>query len=234
MRWRLNFFIATAAILAACTTTSHAAEPPAPQSAGAKAPLLVELFTSKYCPNCPMAEAKMKSVAAENPDLLVVFAHVDYWDRSPTEKDPHGRPEISQRQYDYSNTLSKRPGQVFTPMPLIDGQIVAKAPLFISWGSALARGRALPEKPLLALSKDTTGALSIALPATLRDKTNDVWVMGLEPVDDTKVWRVNGIVEAVRKGDGAHVSAAMLPKAPHLLVLVQKPGPGAVLAVGRM
>ena len=200
----------------------------------AKAPLVVEMFTSKYCPNCPMAESKMKSVAADNPDLLVLFEHVDYWDRSEKEKDPHGLPEITQRQYDYSNTLSNRPGQVFTPMPLIDGQIVAKPPLLFSWGSALARGRELPAKTALNLSKDSSGALNIPLPAHLRDKTNDIWVMGIEPVEGTKVWRVNGIVQANLKGEGAHLSAAMLPQGPDLLVMVQKPGPGALLAVGRL
>ncbi len=203
-------------------------------AAPAKAPLVVEMFTSKYCPNCPMAESKMKGVAEDNADLLVLFEHVDYWDRSEKEKDPHGLPEITQRQYDYSNTLSKRPGQVFTPMPLIDGQILANPPLLFSWGSALARGRELPAKELLALSKDKSGSLNIPLPASLRSKDNEIWVMGIEPVEGTKVWRVNGIVPANRKGDGAHLSAALLPAGPDLLVLVQKPGPGAVLAVGRL
>jgi hypothetical protein len=200
----------------------------------AKAPLVVEMFTSKYCPNCPMAESKMKGVAEDNADLLVLFEHVDYWDRSEKEKDPHGLPEITQRQYDYSNTLSKRPGQVFTPMPLIDGQIVASPPLLFSWGSALARGRELPAKELLAVSKDKSGSLNIPLPISLRNKENDIWVMGIEPVEGTKVWRVNGIVQANLKGEGAHLSAAMLPQGPQLLVMVQKPGPGAVLAVGRL
>ena len=207
--------------------------PPAPTTA-TKAPLVVEMFTSKYCPNCPMAEAKMKGVAADNPDLLVLFEHVDYWDRSETQKDPHGLPEITQRQYDYSNTLSKRPGQVFTPMPLINGQIVANPPLMFSWGSALARGRELPAVPVLALSKGKDGALTIDLPAGLRDKANDIWVMGIEPVDTTKVWRVTGIARASLKGSSGYLSAAMMPKGEDLLVLVQKQGPGALLGYGRM
>ncbi len=229
MRWRVAI-LSWSMLVAA---QGYAAEPATPATP-ARPPVLVEMFTSKYCPSCPMAEAKMKGVAAANPDLLVVFEHVDYWDRSPTQRDPHGLAEVTQRQYDYSNTLGKRAGQVFTPMPLIDGQILVNPPLMFSWGSALEQGRALPAKHVLAPQVGADGALTVDIPPALRGRDAVVWVMGLDPVDDTKVWRTTGLVEAEIKGNTARLPKPMRPKGTQTLVIVQERGPGAVLGMGRI
>ena len=230
MRWGLG--ILSWGLLLAAQVGVAAEAAPSASAAPARAPVLVEMFTSKYCPSCPMAEAKMKGVAADNPDLLVIFEHVDYWDRSPTQKDPYGLAEVTQRQYDYSNTLGKRAGQVFTPMPLLEGQILVNPPLMFSWGSALERGRALPAKVVLTPKVAADGALTVEIPPALRGRDAVVWVMGLDPVDDTKVWRTTGLVEAEIKGTKARLAGPMRPKGVQTLVLVQERGPGAVLGMG--
>jgi hypothetical protein len=194
-------------------------------------PMVVEMFTSKYCPNCPMAEHKLEGVAEENPDVLVIFEHVDYWDRGP-RIDPFGLADISQRQYDYSNTLSKRAGEVFTPMPLIDGQIMVSPPLMFTWGSAMEKGKALPSKPRLDVTMDKGGNLNALIPEALYGAGREAWVLGVEPVEGSKVQRVRGIVQAEKNKGGVRAAAATLPKTPAFIVLLQESGPGKLVAMG--
>ena len=197
-------------------------------------PMVVEMFTSKYCPNCPMAEHKLEGVANEDPNILVIFEHVDYWDRPPSRVDPFGLADITQRQYDYSNTLSKRAGEVFTPMPLIDGRIMVSPPLIFTWGSAVEKGRALPEKPRLEVAKDKAGNLDIKIPAALYAANREAWVLGVEPVEGSKAQRVRGIVQATKIEGGMRVPEVTLPKTSAYIVLWQDSGPGNVVAMGSL
>jgi hypothetical protein len=202
------------------------------QADSGKAPVVIEMYTSKYCPNCPGAEHKLKGVADDNADLLVIFEHVDYWDRDATMKDPYGLADVTQRQYDMASTLGSRPGEVFTPMPVIDGQIMVKPPLMFSWGSALEKGRALPEKPRLDVTKGKDGSLDVVIPAALYGASREVWVLGVNPVETSKVWRVAGVAQAPQKDGKARIAAATLPKGESYVVLLQEAGAGKVVAMG--
>jgi hypothetical protein len=230
----------TAAFLAAVTAVQAAQAPAAPARVVSQ-PTVVEMFTSKYCPNCPAAEVKMKKLAAEDPNLLILFEHVDYWD-DDTRKDPFGLADITQRQYDYSNTVGRRPGEVFTPMPLLNGKVVASPPLWLNWEGALREARQAPIPYTLTLTRAADGGVSMTLPAAamakLGKKVPEVWIMGLSPVEHTPVWRVRGIAKATLNGTTAHVPAALMPKVDgkplsRLVALMQEPGPGAVVAVGQ-
>lgn len=202
-----------------------------PLAHAAEAPIVVEMFTSKYCPSCPAAESKMREIAAEDPSLFIMFAHVDYWDRG-NRKDPHGLPEVTQRQYDYSNTLGRRPGEVFTPMPLLDGHVIANAPLWMNWKDALRTAKSAPAKALLDVSKKDDGSLAVNVPATVAVKDSELWLIGVDPVDGAKVWTVKGVTQAQLNDATLTVPAAMVPKGQRVLALLQKAGPGTVLASG--
>ena len=144
----------------------------------AKPPVLIELFTSKFCPNCPATERQFAKMADEQPDLLVVQQHVDYWDRGEM-KDPYGSPDITQRQYDYSNTVGRRPGEVFTPQPILDGAKMVAPPMWLNLKDALSNARANNTKAALKPVRDGKG-LSVALPSG--HSAADVWVFGVEPI----------------------------------------------------
>lgn len=200
-------------------------------AAAQSAPVVVEMFTSKYCPNCPSAEHKLKGVAAENPDLLVVFEHVDYWSQPGTGRtDPFGLTDVTQRQYDYCGARGMRPGQVFTPMPLIDGEWMAQPPLMFSWNDTLAKARAAAPKPRLDVARGAEGGLEIGLPAMKGE--HEVWVLGVEKISGTSVWRTMGIAQAEVAGGKATLAPALTPKTPAAVVLMQKPGPRGVVAAG--
>lgn len=195
-----------------------------------KAPLVVELFTSKFCPNCPPVEIKMNKEAAANPHWLLLQQHVDYWDRGGKFVDPYGLAEATQRQYDYSNTLSRRAGEVFTPMPLLNGKFTSPPPLWMNWGSALAQAEEMPAPKILILSKTANGGVSLAMPKG----ASEAWLMGVEPMGSSNALRVRAIVPMDVSEGIATLRAALLPKTSEWVALAQAAGPGAVVGFARM
>lgn len=193
-------------------------------------PTLVEVFTSKYCPNCPAVEKQLKGIADTDPSLLIVFEHVDYWDQGK-RKDPFGLPDLTQRQYDYSNSVSRRPGEVFTPMPLLNGKYVASMPMWLNWSGTLAKARKNPGPQPLAVTKTTDGGLKIVLPKDIKPTGTELTLLGVVGADDSAARRVKEIQHTDVTGPTVHVPAALVPKAAELIVLLQKEGPQDLLAV---
>lgn len=192
---------------------------------------VVEVFTSKFCPNCPATEKKLTLIAEENTDLLIVFEHVDYWDRGD-DKDPHGLAEATERQYDYSNSVSARPGQVFTPMPLINGQYVAANPLWLNWEKAVAKAKADGALPKLSVEKLGGGGLQVKIPDG-KGKDAELMMIGMEPVyPGAKARRATALQQLdVRGRSSVTVPKALTPKASEVLVLLQSVGPEDVRAM---
>lgn len=193
------------------------------------APVVVEMFTSKYCPSCPAAEKYLAKEAAATPNLLVVLENVDYWNR-PGQIDPHSNPDFTQRQYDYSNQLADRPGKVFTPQPIINGSHVAEPPLWMNWSGAMAQATSAPS-PLQA-SATAKGGLVVSLPAGTRN--TELTVIGLEKIDAGPLWRAKGVKQFAATGDTASLASTALPAGSHVLVLLQEVGPGRILAAAHL
>lgn len=80
--------------------------------------VVVELFTSQGCSSCPPAEALLLDIA-EQPDVLALAFHVDYWDRLGWT-DPYSSPEATRRQHDYAGYLGE--SSVYTPQIVVDGR----------------------------------------------------------------------------------------------------------------
>jgi hypothetical protein len=89
--------------------------------AAAKAPVLVELYTSQGCGGCADANAYAAAVAARDDVLPLTFsvAYQDYlgW------RDTFAKPEFSERQKAYARRLTGRP--VYTPQLVVDGRAQA-------------------------------------------------------------------------------------------------------------
>ncbi len=194
---------------------------------------LVETFTSKFCPSCPAAEAYLAKEAGQDPDMLVVLQHVDYWDRGD-QKDPLGNPDFTQRQYDYSNLLASRPGAVFTPQPILNGTTIADPPLWLSWSKTYTATRDKPAPATLEIAKTSSGFI-VSLPAGVPTQNVDLWLMGVQASPQhPAIWDATGVTLADVTGATIPVNRASVSKGTHLLAVVQERGPGKVLAVGLM
>ena len=111
-------------------TVAHAAE----------TPVLVELFTSQGCSDCPPAD-KLAGELMSQPGVTVVSLNVDYWDYLGW-KDTLGKPEYSKRQADYARTRGD--GEVYTPQMVINGAAHAVGSNREAVESAIAAARAKP------------------------------------------------------------------------------------------
>lgn len=80
-------------------------------------PVVVELFTSQGCSSCPPADEMMNELA-DNPDVLTLSWHVDYWDYLGWA-DEFARPEFTLRQQAYARAVGER--SVYTPQVIIGG-----------------------------------------------------------------------------------------------------------------
>lgn len=114
-------------------------------------PVVVELFTSQGCPNCPPAQTMLSEIA-ERDNILVLSWPVDYWDFMGW-KDTLARPENARRQESYNRAL-RQPG-VYTPQIVVDGAFEVVGSRRESVRSRIAEARAVQRQDVsLALIED--------------------------------------------------------------------------------
>ena len=88
-----------------------------PAAAAERSPVVVELFTSQGCNSCPPADALLAELA-KRPDVLPLSFHVDYWDYLGW-KDPFASKANTERQRAYVRSLHAR--YAYTPQVVIGG-----------------------------------------------------------------------------------------------------------------
>lgn len=81
--------------------------------------VVAELFTSQGCSSCPPAEELLGSFSKQNPNLVLLSFHVDYWDYLGW-KDVFGNADYSNRKKQYGTIFNI--SSIYTPQLIINGK----------------------------------------------------------------------------------------------------------------
>jgi hypothetical protein len=222
--------------LAATATTAHA------QTQGERAEVVVELYTSQGCTQCPRANRLLDMFSREEGVLGLTFP-VGIWDYLGWH-DTFARPEFNDRQRDYSRTMRVR-GR-FTPQLVINGarQISAS-----DWDQAQAtfderRRAGLPANaPDLNITELRNSRVRVTVGAGAPGANADIWLIAYDPgpltVHITRGVNINrsvshyNLVRSIERLDRWNGRSAWYERArcaPECAVLVQEPNGGRVLA----
>lgn len=122
------------------------------QAEGA-APVVLELYTSQGCSSCPAADALLEELA-DQPGLLPLALHVDYWDYIGWA-DTFAHPGFTERQKAYARAAGER--MIYTPQMIVGG--VARVEGNDAAAVAEAIRAAQPDRlgPDLAISREGEG-----------------------------------------------------------------------------
>jgi hypothetical protein len=151
-------------------TAGHAASQPVAVHHPGR-PVLVELFQSQGCSDCPPANANLNAIAGR-PGIVALSFGVTYWDYLGW-KDSFATPQNTQRQWDYAHYNHR--GNVATPQVWING----KNPIVGSDANQLssAIAEASSSGPALAVTGDAIKVGASSAPAG----GGEVWVAQYDP-----------------------------------------------------
>lgn len=202
---------------------------------------VLELYTSEGCSSCPPAEARLAALA-ERSDVIALAFHVDYWD-SLGWQDRFGLQAAVLRQQRYAHALGR--SSVYTPQFIING------------ASDVLGGGAPPLTPLagaaawqLTLAADARQvSVQVQGPATadgseltlvsFRDRAISAIGRGENQGRTLTEVRIVRSIETLGVWAGASrtvsIERARLPAdATGVVALIQRPGPGAILAAAQL
>jgi hypothetical protein len=123
----------------------------AAQSAAHRQPVLVELFTSEGCSDCPPADALLAQLdtaqSVPGAQAIVLSEHVTYWNHLGW-RDPFSLDAMDQRQQNYARQFSL--SSIYTPQVVVDGAQELVGGDAVKLNRAVARAATTP-KPTLAV-----------------------------------------------------------------------------------
>jgi len=164
---------------------------------GQRVPVLVELFTSEGCSDCPPADALLERLDRSQPvsgaDLIVLSEHVDYWNDIGW-RDPYSAHEYSDRQGAYAGRFGL--GSVYTPQMVIDGRFELVGSDERRAIRAIESARKAEKIPVSvsAIRLETGNVVNLhvsagQLPSTIAARSADVLIAMADESDESNVSR---------------------------------------------
>ncbi len=212
------------------------------QTVGAPAAIVVELYTSQGCFQCPRANRLLGTFSRE-PGVLALTFPVGIWDYLGW-RDTFARPEFAERQRAYSRTLRVR-GR-YTPQLVVNGQTQISASDWDGARSTLHQARATPRSngaPVAGIVRLRNGRVRVTISGAARMPAADIWLVAYDP-GPLEV-QINGglnirrtvshynLVRSIERLGAWSGEASWYERAqcsPQCAVLVQAPDGGEILA----
>ena len=210
----------------------------------ARRPVVVELFTSQGCSSCPPADALLAELAPRD-DVIALALHVDYWDYIGW-KDVFASPVFTKRQKAYARAAGAR--TVYTPQMIVGGSSVLSGlkpmklvDLIREQGAAAPRVRIVLARAGDAVEIRAEAEPPLDQPATVQlvrylpEKRVEITHgenagRSIAYANIVTHWQALGDWD----GKGPLAIAAPAPGTEPVVVIVQEPGPGAILAAARL
>jgi hypothetical protein len=211
---------------------------------GAANPVVVELYTSQGCSACPPADEFLAELAGRD-DVLALALHVDYWDYLGWQ-DAFAQPAFTQRQKRYAKAAGAK--MIYTPQIIVGGtdrvkglrpdeiveRIAAHAAQAPRVGLRVVRDGGTVVIELLAEPPLDRGAV---VQMIRFDPEQTVMIERGENAGRSVVYR-NIVTDWTAVADWPGQAPLRLELAAEggapVAVIVQEPGPGAVLAAARI
>ncbi|PWR03164.1 DUF1223 domain-containing protein [Meridianimarinicoccus roseus] len=236
----------------ACAFTGAAAQDggavQAEAAPAARAPVVVELFTSQGCVSCPPADELLAELAQRD-DVLPLALHVDYWDYIGWE-DSFAQAAFTTRQKEYARSAGRR--MIYTPQLIVGGHLEVAGYKPNKVLNAIASEKDRPARVRIDVTPAQDGALTVRLtPLRAIDGPARVIALRFRPLAEVHIERgenagrtlhyANIVTDWTLIGtwDGTAPAEFTLqkPTGPDTLrgaVLVQEDGPGPVLSAARL
>jgi hypothetical protein len=199
MRVKISIAILAAIALLAIYSFPHlrAASVPElpPANDGSRTPVLVELFTSEGCSDCPPADALLEKLDRSQPvnsaELIVLSEHVDYWDGDGW-RDPYSAHEYSERQNAYAGQFNL--DSVYTPQMVVDGRFELVGSDERRALAAIANAAKTTKLPvsISVVHLETPNVVTLhvdagQLPASFATASAEVWIAAADESDASHV-----------------------------------------------
>lgn len=210
----------------------------------AEGPVVVELFTSQGCSSCPPADDFLAELAV-TPGVIALALHVDYWDYIGW-KDSFANAAFTERQKNYARAIRSR--TIYTPQVIVGGidRVEGNAPETVR---ALIRAHQMVDRGVtLKLTRTGDVLLIEAASETALPVGADVVLVRFMPEQTVDIGdgenaghsvTYHNIVTdwqsvAAWTGQGPLAVTVPITGDDPAVVLLQEPGPAAVLAAARV
>jgi hypothetical protein len=146
-------------------------------------PVVVELYTSEACSDCPPAEELMGSLAARDKNLLLLSFHVTYWN-GPAWTDRYSLQGATDRQSWYAGLGHS--DEVYTPEAVVDGRarMVGSDRAAVTAAIAAAALNAATSVPV---SVKDGPMITVNLGGATTMGTGNIWLFGFDPSHTTQI-----------------------------------------------